>query len=121
MNKAKCVLNVKKIKFLDNVYDGVKVYPDATKIGNVANIQLAPVNIKGVRSILGFFNYFTRFISGYASKAEPLFELLRGDKQFCWAEKHQQALEMLKTALAKNIKFTQHRLYKGCVYPDRCF
>ena len=111
VNKAKCVLNVKKIEFLGNVYDGVKVYPDATKIAKVANIQ-APVNIKGVRSILGFFNYFARFISGYASKAEPLFELLRGDKQFCWAEKHQQALEMLKTDLQQisnlhNIDYTK--------------
>lgn len=37
-----------------------------------------PTNVKELQSLLGFTNYFRKYIAGYAAIVEPLLELLRG-------------------------------------------
>ena len=39
----------------------------------------APANVKGVRSFLGFANYYRRFVYKFAEIAHPLTELTKKD------------------------------------------
>jgi hypothetical protein len=53
------------------------------------------VNVKGVRSFLGFANFYWRFIKNYSELTAPLTRLT-GDVPFYWGEAEQQAFDKLK-------------------------
>ena len=55
----------------------------------------APSNVKGVRSFLGFANFYRRFIKDYSRLAAPLTRLT-GDVTWRWGSQEQQAFEKLK-------------------------
>ena len=44
----------------------------------------APQDLKGVRSFLGFANYYRHFVPGYAELASPLTYLMKQDVQWIW-------------------------------------
>ena len=44
----------------------------------------APQDLKGVRSFLGFANYYRRFVQGYAELASPLTYLTKKDVPWVW-------------------------------------
>ena len=41
-------------------------------------------DLKGVRSFLGFANYYRRFVQGYAELASPLTYLMKKDIPWMW-------------------------------------
>ena len=54
-----------------------------------------PRSVKGVRSLLGFANFYREFISRYSELVTPLTALTRKDHQFEWTGECQAAFEML--------------------------
>ena len=52
-----------------------------------------------VRSLLDMTNFCCRFIPNYATLTAPLRELTKKGKPFVWTNKHDQALEKLRSAL----------------------
>ena len=65
-----------------------------------SGIELACyVDCKPSKEVLGFANYFRRFLSGYANIAKPLDEITGRNVQFQWNEERQLAFETLKLAL----------------------
>ena len=73
---------------------------DPTKLTAVADILL-PSNIKEVRTFLGLIGYYRRFISNYATVAQPLTELT--SKEYCsnfdWTDECTAAFDKLKQLL----------------------
>src|SRR5258706_12376471 len=59
----------------------------------------APKNVKGIRSFLGFCNFYRRFIKNFSLIARPLHDLERKNHQWRWTEKEQTAFETLKRAV----------------------
>ncbi|RYO52776.1 hypothetical protein AA0116_g11622 [Alternaria tenuissima] len=55
----------------------------------------APRTVKGVRSFLGFANFYRRFIRDFAKVATPLTRLT-GDVTFVWGDDEQKAFDKLK-------------------------
>ena len=53
-----------------------------------------------LQSFLGFANYYRDFIPFHAAKVQPVQELLRKNQHFYWNEKHQEAFDSVKQALA---------------------
>ena len=43
-----------------------------------------PKDVKGVRSFLGFANYYQRFVENFAAVADPLTSLMRKDVEWQW-------------------------------------
>ena len=43
-----------------------------------------PKDVKGVRSFLGFANYYRRFVQNFAAIADPLTSLTRKDMEWQW-------------------------------------
>jgi hypothetical protein len=68
---------------------------DLTKLAGIKDWP-APMNVKGVRSFLGFGNFYRRFIGHFAELAHPLNELTKKDKVFEWMEACQQLFNKLK-------------------------
>ena len=85
--------SVKYLGFIVEVGKGIRMDPD-----KVAAIQgwEAPKTVKGVRSFLGFANYYRLFIAEFADIARPLTDLTKKGQQFNWSDEAQQAFEELK-------------------------
>lgn len=85
--------SVKYLGFIIEVGKGIRMDPE-----KVAAIQSwkAPKTVKGVRSFLGFANYYRLFIPEFADIARPLTDLTKKGQPFNWNDKAQQAFEELK-------------------------
>lgn len=93
---GKCEFETHCTKYLGYIIEvgvGIKMDPDKVK----AIVEwLPPTSVKGVRSFLGFANYYRIFIKDYASISKPLTDLTKKDNKFLWTEACQLAFEQLK-------------------------
>ncbi len=60
---------------------------------------LYPHNLKQLRRYIGVCSYYRRFISNFAAKAYPLYQLLKNDVSWSWDYDQQTAFDILKHAL----------------------
>src|ERR1044072_8524981 len=74
----KCKFFQKSLKFLEHEVseEGIKTDPDKIKAMN--EIQ-PPQDVKGVQLLLGFFNYYRKFVPGFFKIARPIYKLLAKD------------------------------------------
>ncbi|KAK3738593.1 hypothetical protein QZH41_009884, partial [Actinostola sp. cb2023] len=79
--------------------DGIK--PDDKKVDAVKNAR-PPQNAAEVRSFLGLVNYCARFIPNFATLAEPLRRLTRGDTDWSWGEAQRNAFDRLRAVLTSD-------------------
>ncbi|KAI5138643.1 hypothetical protein NEAUS05_2445 [Nematocida ausubeli] len=82
-----------------------KLRPIDSRITEVMKIP-RPQSVKQVRSFLGKINYMGRHIYNLSSLKAPLNEFTKKGKKFIWEERHQQAFESLREAIAKIIAAT---------------
>ena len=61
-----------------------------------------PQNVKGIRSFLGFANYYRRYVRNFAEIANPLTELTKKDKKWHWGSEEQAAFQNLKLHYVKH-------------------
>ena len=55
-----------------------------------------PEDVKGVRSFVGFANYYRRFIQNFAAIVDPLTSLMRNDVEWQWRPYQRCAFKPLK-------------------------
>ena len=87
---SKCTFASKSIKYLGFIVSGKGLAIDPDVISAVKNIQ-APKNKQQLRSLMGFFNYYRRFITSYSKTTACLAKLLRKTNEFIWTDKHEHA------------------------------
>lgn len=91
----KCEFGVKSTKYLGLIIDAEKgIRMDPEKVKAIMEWE-PPKTVKGVRSFLGFANFYRRFIRDFSGIAAPLTRLT-GDVSFNWGEEEQAAFEKLK-------------------------
>jgi hypothetical protein len=56
----------------------------------------APTTVKGVRSFLGFANFYRRFIQSFSDIVRPLTELTQKDRPWGWPPEAEEAFTQLK-------------------------
>lgn len=96
LDPKKCEFANKEIKYLGfiiKVKEGIKVDPE--KIKAISTWE-APIDIKGVRSFLGFANFYRGFVKDFARISIPLLNLTKKGTPFIWREQHQEAFDELK-------------------------
>ncbi|KAI0992508.1 hypothetical protein K3495_g15677, partial [Podosphaera aphanis] len=80
--------------FIVKAGQGVTV--DPVKVKSILEWQ-APTSVKGVRSFLGFANFYRCFIDGFSEIAAPLTNLTKKDSPWKWGAEEEDAFKRLKT------------------------
>jgi len=95
LKPEKCIFNATEVEYLGFIVKPNKISMDPTKLAGIGE-WAPPKTVKGVRSFLGFCNFYQRFIGNYAKEAKPLNELTKKTKIFKWSQECQTAFENLK-------------------------
>ena len=99
LKPKKCHFFQKQVSFLGHVVSEDGVGTDPKKIVRVMDCP-APQDVHEVRSIMGLFSYYRRFIPHFSDLAKPIIKLTEKNREFQWAEEQQQAFDQLKQALS---------------------
>ena len=75
LNKEKCKFSKSEVSYLVGSY-GVKRHPE--KVKAIAELD-SPSNVSQLRTVLGMFNYLTKFIPDMATIPNPITQLLHTD------------------------------------------
>jgi hypothetical protein len=92
----KCEFEVKETKYLGFIITaetGIKM--DPAKVEAILNWE-APTSVRGVRSFLGFANFYRTFIRNYSDMVMPLTRLTHKEQEFEWTQETEDAFEKLK-------------------------
>lgn len=108
-NASKCEFNKTEVDYLGYVVtpDGIKM--DTKKVTAILEWP-APTNLGGVRSFLGFANFYRRFIRNYSQIVAALVHLTKKNVPFQWHASEQAAFETLKTAFTTAPVLTHFQL-----------
>ena len=99
MRAEKCDFMRTETKYLGRVVSAEGIKPDPAPVSKIKE-WMPPRNKEELQSFLGFANYYRDFIPFHAAKVQPMQELLRKNQHFYWKEKHQEAFDSVKQALA---------------------
>jgi transposase InsO family protein len=92
----KCEFEVRSTKYLGFIIEAGKgIRMDPEKVKAIQEWE-APTTVKGVRSFLGFANFYRRFIKHYSDVVRPLTELTHKDRSFSWSTESDEAFKRLK-------------------------
>ena len=91
----KCHFGKKEIESLGHIISDGKISVDKAKAIAIETWPI-PANVSEVRSLLGFAQFFKKFIQGYSSLVKPLTDLTRKSISFEWTQECNEAFENLK-------------------------
>jgi hypothetical protein len=110
----KCEFEVKSTKYLGFIIEAGKgLRMDPEKVRAIQEWE-APKTVKGVRSFLGFANFYRRFIRNFAQIAAPLTRLT-GNVSFRWTLEEQAAFDQLKGIFVSEPVLAQFRTDRDTV------
>jgi len=75
----KCKFHTKKTDFVGFIIKPGQISMDPKKIKAIVNWQ-DPESVTGLRSFLGFCNYYRKFIRNWSHKTEPFIKMMKKDK-----------------------------------------
>jgi hypothetical protein len=101
LSERKCEFFLERVKFLGHVIERGKISVDPDKFEPLKKLKI-PENKKDLQSVLGFLNYFRRFVSNFAQRAKPLYDLLKKNVEFITTDEHEQALSDLKKSIMES-------------------
>ncbi|EJC97350.1 DNA/RNA polymerase [Fomitiporia mediterranea MF3/22] len=96
----KCFFNKQELDYLGFVVnqDGLKV--DPYKIKAILEWP-RPLTKRDIRKILGFFNFYKKFVEDYSGTVKPLSSLLSQKRTFTWGDTQEASFKAIKEAFAK--------------------
>ena len=98
LSPKKCLLFQKEMPFLGHIVGQEGVRTDPEKVAAVKEWPV-PKSVTEVRSFLGPYTYYRRFVKDFANIASPLHHLTRKGARFCWDAECQSVFDDLKMAL----------------------
>ncbi|KAF6783741.1 reverse transcriptase domain protein [Colletotrichum sojae] len=100
LDPKKCEFSMKRVKYVGFIVTaGEGISCDPEKLRAIRE-WLPPRSVKGVRSFLGFANYYRIFIPNYATIVEPLTRLTKKSEVFHWGPTQEAAFQELKRLFA---------------------
>jgi ribonuclease HI len=94
----KCAFAKTEVDYLGFKVSGRSIKPLEKKVETLCKGK-PPRDKSELRSVIGKLNFYSRFISNYSQKLEPLRELFRKNKDFQWRPYHQAVYEELLKSL----------------------
>ena len=101
MSIDKCQFGIPKIQFLGHTISSDAISPNKPKVEKFLQSVILPKALKQVRRLIGFMEYFQKFIPNVAVKFQTFFKLLRKESSFHITYEHENSLEILKSDLVK--------------------
>jgi transposase InsO family protein len=99
---SKCEIAHKEFDYLGHTFeDGIR-RPQIKKVECLKRIK-DPVDLKGLQSILGMFNFYRLYISNFSDKAKPLTRLLSKNTPFIWGDECRKAVRLLANDLSESV------------------
>ena len=98
LKPSKCKLLQSEVTYLGFKVTGNIVRTDEAKTACISSWQF-PKNISELRSLIGFFSYYRMFLQNFASRIEPLNEMLRKNEAIVPTKRRLDAFQDLKSAL----------------------
>lgn len=96
----KCDFMCREVKYLGFIIRaGESVNVDPIKVKAILEWQ-APTSVKGVRSFLGFANFYRCFVNKFSEIVAPLTNLTKKDSTWRWGKEENEAFERLKKIFA---------------------
>lgn len=95
-------------EFLGFVLGREGIRPQQKKIEAILSLS-EPKNVKQVRSILGFINYYKQFVPHRSDLLAPISALTKKQTKFKWSTECQKSLDLVKQIFSRTITLT---------YPD---
>jgi len=100
LKPKKCNLFMREVVYLGHVVSPVGICTDPSKI-EVIQSWPTPKDAGDVRSGLGMFGYYRKFVKDYSKKAKPLTRLTEKSVEFVWGKAEEEAWQLLKDELVK--------------------
>ena len=98
---SKCSFDTPTMEYLGMIIGQGHVRMDPTKLSAIKDWQ-PPSSVKGVRSFLGFANFYQKFIPNFSNVVAPIVLLTRKDHPWSWANPQQTAFDTLKTIFSSS-------------------
>ena len=98
VHPGKCVFAIDKIDFLGHCVSAEGLSPQEEKVSAVRDLP-APTDISSLRSALGLFSYYRKFVKDFSVLASPLHALLRKGVKWHWGIDQQTSFADLKDRL----------------------
>lgn len=102
LNVDKCFFFMKEITYLGFNINEIGLAKNSDNIESVLHAPI-PSNVSEVRAFTGLVNYYSKFIANFAEKMEPLYNLLRKDQKFVWANTCNNAYKLLKKEITSDL------------------
>ena len=116
----KCEFLCKTVKYLGFIINaGKSVTVDPAKVKAITDWQ-APTSVKGIRSFLGFANFYRCFVDGFSELVGPLVDLTKKSKEWQWGEKENNSFEQLKKIFASKPVLAQWDPERNTVVETDC-
>ena len=98
VKKSKCEFFMNNVKYLGHSISAEGLKPTNEKI-EAMQLMKSPEDLKELRVLLGFVNYYAKFIPNQASLLSPWYKLLQKNVKFVWNDKCEQVLDTVKKLL----------------------
>ncbi|PIK40121.1 hypothetical protein BSL78_23022 [Apostichopus japonicus] len=95
LNKSKCKLGVREVKYLGHILSKNGMRIDNAKVQAIVDMP-SPNSKKELERFLGIIQYLSKFIPDLSTEAAQLRMLLRKDVEWQWDSTHEKAYKKLK-------------------------
>ena len=93
-----------------------EIAPNKEKIEQFLKTIRMPKTLKQVRRLIGFMQYFAKFIPNLSVKLQPFFQLLRKETDLITTQEHQNSLDILKNSLKEACNLSLKMAKPGCQF-----
>jgi len=96
----KCEFHTRKTDFVGFIIKLGQISMDPKKIKAIVEWK-DPKSVTGLRSFLGFCNYYRRFIGNWLHKIEPFTRIIKKDKPWNWNDQKKELFQKVKEEFIK--------------------
>ena len=87
-----------EVDYLGHKIDKIELYPLPDKVQAIQDAP-TPLSVHELKSYLGLFTYYNKFLPKLSSTLFPLYQLLRKDFQWSWGVEEERAFSKSKELL----------------------
>ena len=114
LNPSKCVVRQSELRYFGHIIGENGVKPDPGRVSALLELS-PPNNVSELRTVLGMFQYLSKFVYNMSSVMKPMTDLLRADVSWSWDHAQQSAFDETKRLLTTTPTLTYYDTSKPTV------